>query len=162
MSRRPTILQVQRAVADHYGFTVLDLKSNRQGPALCHARHIAVHMCRRLTLVSNGTIAHAFGDRDLATIRHSLRMVDEKLVSSARLKAAVATLAARIASAADAPELTAECVLTALLACRDSVAEAEACLEEAQGIVREQGHLLETIIVRVTACRGSDIGELAA
>ena len=161
MTGRPSIAQIQRAVAKHFDVSVLDLKSNRQGRALCQARHVAVYMCRRLTMQSAGAIGHRFGDRDPGTIRLSLRMMEERLAASDALRAETSTLAATIAEACDAPpDLTVQCVFDALVACQNSLAEAEAALEEAQGILREQAVMLEGFVARMK--RGADIGEIAA
>ena len=71
-----TIAQIQRAVAEHYGVTVLEMRSARQTRAILTPRHVAMYLARHLTQHSLPAIARQFGDRDHTTVMHAERKID--------------------------------------------------------------------------------------
>lgn len=81
----PRIEQVQSAVCERYGVTMVDLSSVRRTANIVLPRQVAMYLCRELTLRSLPEIGRRFGMRDHTTVLHatrkihSLRSTDEKL-----------------------------------------------------------------------------------
>ena len=107
VSWRPTILGIQRAVGRHYGYTALDIQSARQGRELCLARDTALHLARTLTFQTMPTIAKAFGDRDLKTVKNSLGRVRKRMGAESRYAVEVRMLAVHCAVDCGSPPLMA-------------------------------------------------------
>ena len=75
-SLSPTILNIQKLCAAHYGITVRELLSHCRDLRLSHPRHVAVYLCRTLSpLSSYPFIGKRFGGRDHTTILHSYRKI---------------------------------------------------------------------------------------
>lgn len=70
---RPTVRAIQVEVARQWGFMVMDLISARREAEICLPRHIAMALCKRLTLCSLPDIGRRFGDRDHTTALASIR-----------------------------------------------------------------------------------------
>lgn len=74
---KPSIEQVQQAVASFYGFTLDELRStDRRGP-LVHARQVAAYLARDLTGHSLSVLGKWF-DRDHTTMLSSIRQIERK------------------------------------------------------------------------------------
>ena len=71
-----TIAQIQRAVAQHYGVSVLEICSARQTRAILMPRHVAMYLARHLTPHSLPAIARQFGGRDHTTVMAAVRKID--------------------------------------------------------------------------------------
>lgn len=76
---RPTARQLQKAVAEHFGMTLVELLSERRFKNVVHARQVAMFMCKRLTMRSLPEIGRKFGGRDHTTILHGVRRVERAL-----------------------------------------------------------------------------------
>ncbi len=68
---RPTVARIKSIVAAYYGVSPLDLESDQRLKRFCHPRHIAVHLCCRLTPRSLPFIGRQFGGRDHTTCLHA-------------------------------------------------------------------------------------------
>jgi len=77
----PSIPDIQSAVADTFGLTVLDLLSRRRARAVSRPRQVAMWLCRHTTLHSLPEIGRAFGDRDHTTVMHAISRVDELMAA---------------------------------------------------------------------------------
>ena len=76
---RPKLKTIVAAVAHEFGFTVNDLISQRKPADLVTARFVAIHLARRLTLLSTTGIGKGLGNRDHTTIIHALRRIIVRL-----------------------------------------------------------------------------------
>lgn len=66
----PSIQYIKNVVAEKYHVGVLDIESARRSLHICHARHVAAHLCATMTRRSLPAIGLAF-NRDHTTILHS-------------------------------------------------------------------------------------------
>jgi hypothetical protein len=80
-SARPPIRvnDILRAVCAFYGVTLIDLNSRRRTAALVRPRHVAMYLCRTLTLCSMAEIGRAMGERDHTTVMHGAQKVAEQV-----------------------------------------------------------------------------------
>lgn len=85
----PSIRDIQRAVANHYGFTRLELRSKRRTAAVARARQIAMYVVKSTTPMSYPQIGRHFGGRDHSTILHGVRKIEHLIESDSALKADV-------------------------------------------------------------------------
>lgn len=104
MSGRPTIAAIQRHVAGRYGVTVNDLVFARKTRNVTAPRHIAMWLCRELTLHSPTRIGRGFGDRDRKTVMNAWERAEERMNADPALKAEVEALRSTIAASARAPD----------------------------------------------------------
>jgi chromosomal replication initiator protein len=75
--RQLSMEAIQRAVADHYGLKVTDLKSKRRTESISTPRQVAMYLCRTLTSHSLPEIGKVFGGRDHTTVLHGCRKIAE-------------------------------------------------------------------------------------
>lgn len=73
-----TIEQIQRFVEQRYSISHADLISNKRNKSLMEPRHVAVWLTRELTDSTLGKIGEKFGGRTHATVKHSLKWVEER------------------------------------------------------------------------------------
>ncbi|MFO7653203.1 MAG: chromosomal replication initiator protein DnaA [Candidatus Krumholzibacteriia bacterium] len=69
------IVDIQKAVAAEFGFTVDQLKSKRRTQDLARARQIAMYLARDMTGSTLNQIGRAFGNRDHTTVAHACQKV---------------------------------------------------------------------------------------
>lgn len=67
-----SIRDIQAAVCAYYEISLLDLISNRRPVALTHARHMAMYLCKKLTLKSLPEIGRHFGGKDHSTVTNGV------------------------------------------------------------------------------------------
>jgi chromosomal replication initiator protein len=78
-SGRPSINDVQVAVASHFGLTVEELVSTSRTARIAWPRQLAIHLARELSSSSLQEIGTAFGGRNHATVLHACKRVSERL-----------------------------------------------------------------------------------
>lgn len=66
------IIDIQIAVCQKFGFTLIELRSQRRTYKLAEARHVAVMLCHALTIHSYPFIGRFFGGRDHSTMLNSV------------------------------------------------------------------------------------------
>lgn len=71
---RTTILQIQTAVARHFGIRVDQIMSRRRSRCFSHPRQLAMYLARELTTFSYPQIGKYFG-RDHATVIYACERV---------------------------------------------------------------------------------------
>lgn len=91
------IEQIIRVVAKYFNYSASDLKSARRIVPLCRARHIAVYLCKELTLRSFPEIARHVGGRDHTTAMHSCRKVSKWRLTDSVMCQEIAELEAMFA-----------------------------------------------------------------
>lgn len=78
-----TIKAIKALVCLRFGFTEKELMSCARRGARAHARHIATHLCCRLTKHSMGTIADNLGYRDHSTVCHARDAIADRRLHNA-------------------------------------------------------------------------------
>lgn len=104
----PSIAQIVAVVAEVWGVSPAELRSQRRGQPATTARHAAMALARDLTPHSLATIGHAFGDRHYTTVTHAIARTHARAVSDtdtclrlalARIALGAQVFAARMAAA---------------------------------------------------------------
>lgn len=75
---------IAQRVADRFGVTVHDLKSDRQDQTTTRARHVAIYLATLLTPYSNAAIGRLFR-RDYTTVAYSVRRARKLAASDGRI-----------------------------------------------------------------------------
>lgn len=75
---RPTVVEIQRAVAAYYAMDPADMKSKGQSHAIAHPRQIAMYLVKKLTPNTLPAIGRLFGNRDHSTVIHAIRQVERR------------------------------------------------------------------------------------
>jgi chromosomal replication initiator protein len=93
-----SIEDIQRAVADHYGVTIAELKSPSRAARLSWPRQLAIHLARQLTGAPLQTIGEAFGGRNHATVLHACKRVEDRVNNDQQASSDLEELAATLSS----------------------------------------------------------------
>ena len=91
---RCPIIAIQRATADFYDVTVMEMVSARRMASIVKPRMVAIYLARILTTHSLPEIGRRFGGRDHTTILHSVRKITTGIAVDAGLAADVAAISA--------------------------------------------------------------------
>lgn len=87
LTLRTTIAGIQRATAEHYGVTLVDLIGQRRTKDIIRPRHVAMYLARTMTTCSLPLIGRRFDGRDHSSIWYAvgkiegLLFLDQSLVS---------------------------------------------------------------------------------
>lgn len=73
---RPSVETIQRVVSEHFGITRDDMISARRTGNLIIPRHMAMALCRELTLRSYPDIARRFGNRDHTVSMYATQKIE--------------------------------------------------------------------------------------
>lgn len=94
----PTMDNIIRVVADHYGLTPTDIRSGRRERKVVHPRMIATYIARNLTELSYPQIGRFVGGRDHSTAVHAFQKI-ERLIEAGdtQLQADIDALSAKFA-----------------------------------------------------------------
>ncbi|NBT40347.1 MAG: chromosomal replication initiator protein DnaA [Alphaproteobacteria bacterium] len=76
-SRRTTVDEIQRKVAEHFNLKMSDMHSARRTASIARPRQIAMYLCKILTQRSLPDIGKKFGGRDHTTVIHAVRRVEQ-------------------------------------------------------------------------------------
>jgi chromosomal replication initiator protein len=76
-SRRVSIEEIQKKVADHYNVNLSDMHSPRRARAVARPRQVAMYLAKQLTTRSLPEIGRKFGGRDHTTVIHAVRKIEE-------------------------------------------------------------------------------------
>ena len=91
-SRRITVEEIQKQVANHFHIRAADMFSARRSRQIARPRQIAMYLAKNLTSLSYPEIGRRFGNRDHTTIMHAVRKVEELMVSDTELSDDVSLL----------------------------------------------------------------------
>lgn len=69
-------------VAQHYGFSVKDIKGSKRYPRIVEARHLSIYLCRSLLGETYVEIGKIFGGKDHSTIVHSIKKIEDLRVTN--------------------------------------------------------------------------------
>jgi len=86
------IATITEAVAQHFGVSVADIRSERRHADTTLARHVAMTMARRLTPRSLSVIGRQFGRRDHTTVINAVRRIAALEVTDVDLAHDIAVL----------------------------------------------------------------------
>jgi chromosomal replication initiator protein len=75
--RKVTIDAIQKAVAEHFGMRVSELKQENNSRAVVVPRQIAMYLAKNLTEASLPEIGRQFGGKHHTTVMHSIAKIDE-------------------------------------------------------------------------------------
>lgn len=67
-----------KTVAEYYGLTTEDLKSEKRNKNIATARHIAIYLCREYTQLSYKSIGESFGGKDHSTCMNSYKKIEKE------------------------------------------------------------------------------------
>jgi len=81
-----SIPNIQKTVAQHYGFTVDALLSRSRTQALARARQLAMALAKELTADSLPAIAAQFNKRNHTTVLHACRQINELMEHDGQLR----------------------------------------------------------------------------
>lgn len=76
-SRKLTIDDIQRRVAEHYRLKLNDLVSPRRAREVARPRQVAMYLAKQLTPRSLPEIGRRFGGRDHTTVMHAVKRIEE-------------------------------------------------------------------------------------
>nr|WP_243453947.1 chromosomal replication initiator protein DnaA [Sandaracinobacteroides saxicola] len=76
-SRKLTIDEIQRRVADHYALKLNDLLSPRRAREVARPRQVAMFLAKEMTQRSLPEIGRRFGGRDHTTVMHAVKRIKE-------------------------------------------------------------------------------------
>lgn len=80
------IEKIQKAVADHYGITVEDLKGKRRSNKIAYPRQLGMYLCRMETNETFPKIGLEFGGRDHSTVIFACDKIEKELKIDEKLK----------------------------------------------------------------------------
>ncbi len=87
---------ILKAVAEHYGVKVTELRSDRKHKLIASPRQMAMYLMRSLTNCSFPDIGQRFGGRDHTTVMYAVKKIEKKLLDDVSLRHTVDTLRKKI------------------------------------------------------------------
>jgi len=87
-----TIQAIQKAVADHFGLRVEEMKAKRRTKGVAFPRQVAMYLARELTDSSLPRIGEEFGGRDHTTVMHACERVRSEMQRDPHLAATIHAL----------------------------------------------------------------------
>ena len=82
-----TVETIQKAVAEHFGITVANLKSSKRDKKFAFPRQVAFYIAKQQTECSLKDIGEEFGGRDHTTVLHGIDKIEKLLKYDASLDA---------------------------------------------------------------------------
>lgn len=92
----PTLAMIMRAVAKHYGVTLLDMRSHARAADFVRPRQVAMYLARKMTLFSHPQIGRFLGNRDHTTIMHGSARIAACMLDDGQLFEDVTYLRAKL------------------------------------------------------------------
>ena len=83
---------ILKAVSEHFGVKVSDLRSTRKHKVVAHPRQIAMYLIREMTKCSFPDIGQRFGGRDHSTVMYAVKMIEKKTKDDVSLRNSIETL----------------------------------------------------------------------
>jgi chromosomal replication initiator protein len=91
-TRKLTIDDIQRRVAEHYALRINDLISPRRARQVARPRQVAMYLAKQLTPRSYPEIGRRFGGRDHTTVMHAVKRIEELRATDHELDRDIAQL----------------------------------------------------------------------
>lgn len=92
----PTVADIQRAVAEHYGTRLIDMRSDRMPRQVVRARQVAMYLASRMTTLSSVAIGRQFGDRDHTTVLHGIKKITALQYEDAALRRDISDISCKL------------------------------------------------------------------
>ena len=86
MGREVSTDQIQKAVADHFGVKVSELRSDRKHKVIAMPRQVAMFLMREMTRCSFPDIGKQFGGRDHTTVMYAVKKIEKKVKDDVSLR----------------------------------------------------------------------------
>ena len=87
VTRQPvTIDRILQGVCDAFHVTSDDMQSSSRKAGVAHARQIAMYLTARMTDLSSTRIGMLMGKRSHATVLHSIRQAEARIMKDAQLR----------------------------------------------------------------------------
>jgi chromosomal replication initiator protein len=83
---------IQKAVADHFGVKISELRSDRKHKVIAMPRQVAMYLMRELTRCSFPDIGQRFGGRDHTTAMYAVKKIEKNLADDVSLRNTVDAL----------------------------------------------------------------------
>ncbi|NNG47142.1 MAG: chromosomal replication initiator protein DnaA, partial [Deltaproteobacteria bacterium] len=83
---------ILKAVSEHFGVKVSDLRSDRKHKVVALPRQIAMFLMREMTKSSFPDIGQRFGGRDHSTVMYAVKMIEKKTKEDVSLRNSIETL----------------------------------------------------------------------
>jgi chromosomal replication initiator protein len=80
-----TIEIIQKAVCEHVGIKLQDIKSRKRTKEISNARKIAMYVAKKLTNLSLAEIGAAFGGKDHATVIYACKQIENESLKDENL-----------------------------------------------------------------------------
>ena len=80
---------ILKAVAEHYGVKLTDMRSDRKHKVVALPRQVAMYLMRQLTKCSYPDIGQRFGGRDHSTVMYAVKTIERRIKDDASLKNSV-------------------------------------------------------------------------
>jgi chromosomal replication initiator protein len=90
--RLVTIPMIQKAVAEHFGLRVEEMRAKRRTKGIAFPRQVAMYLSRELTDASLPRIGEEFGGRDHTTVMHACDRVKTALAKDTFFAAGIKKL----------------------------------------------------------------------
>ena len=84
-----TVEMIQKAVAQYFNISYIDLKGKKRNQSLVFPRHIAMYLCRNLTELSTTEIGIEFGGRDHTTVMHGSQIIEDRITAEPALEKSI-------------------------------------------------------------------------
>ncbi|MBF8258094.1 MAG: dnaA, partial [Actinobacteria bacterium] len=81
-----------KAVAEHYGVKISDLRSERKHKVIALPRQVAMYLMRAMTRCSFPDIGLRFGGRDHTTVMYAVKKIDKRTKEDVSLRSTIETL----------------------------------------------------------------------
>lgn len=93
----PNMVQhIRRTVAREFGVTLAELDCQRRSKEFIAPRHVAMYLCKEMTLKSLAEIGRKFGGRDHTTVLNACRKMPGRMKQSPELCSQVVELQAKL------------------------------------------------------------------
>lgn len=76
------INRIKKLVCKEFNISLIDMESARRLDAYVLPRHVAIYLCRTLTIKSYPEIARRFGGRDHTTAIHAVHKTEERMLAN--------------------------------------------------------------------------------
>jgi len=87
---------IQKAVADHFGVKLSELRSDRKHKVIAMPRQMAMYLMRVMTRCSFPDIGQRFGGRDHTTVMYAVKKIEKNLADDVSLRNTVDALRKKI------------------------------------------------------------------
>ena len=96
--RLPTVVSIQKAVAEFYGVRVDDLRSRGRNKSIVLPRQVAMYLSREIVRASLPDIGAGFGGKDHSTVIHACEKVKRKMAAEDAFRKQIQELTAHLSA----------------------------------------------------------------